>query len=125
MFEWRMAVTGAYILFSILPISIASNHIPTIMAAAYGIIGMSIMPLFKHAMRNMQYVLPITRCFFSLVLVVTSESRWRLTHEGGNHAERKEELKKLKLDMGDARREVDSFVSVLTILVPGAACCHP
>ncbi len=55
------------------------------------------------------------------MLVVTSKSTWRLTHEGGNHAEREEELKKLKLDMGDARREVESFVSVLTILVPGAA----
>ena len=41
------------------------------------------------------------------MLVVTGESTWRLTHEGGNHAEREEELKKLKLDMGDARREVE------------------
>ena len=57
----------------------------------------------------------------SLVLVVTSESTWRLTHEGGNHAERKAELKKLKLDMGDARRDLDFFVTVYTILAPGAA----
>lgn len=47
-FDWHtiyMAVIGSHILYSVLPMSLASNRIPTIMVAAYGIIGMSIMPL--------------------------------------------------------------------------------
>ena len=56
-----------------------------------------------------------------MALVVTSDSAWRLMHEGGNHAERREELKKLKLDLGDSKRDVESFLAVLSILIPGAA----
>ena len=79
-------IHGSHMCSHTLPMLLASTHVPTIMVAAYGILGMFIMPLFnKHAMRNMQYVLHITRWCSFLVLVVTSESTWRLTHEGGNH----------------------------------------